>query len=298
MRSCRFSIGELRLQLQWPEKLRVAWDPALNSFFDSDGPARTADISFTVGESRRFDFGGRLELFSTLPTGLWKVWRSPEEGSFAFSLHEVLTDNSPYRVAVADDSIRKIEIFDTGSDAEAISPLEYPLDELIICSHLNINRIGMLLHSALISLGGRGYLFAGPSGSGKSTLSELWSTREGAEVLTDERVIIREREGALWAFGTPWHGTAGIHKNKGNMLGGIFFLKHADRNRIMRLSAIDAANRLMVRCFPTFWNREGMRFVLDFCARIAGEIGCYELGFVPDASAVDFIREWDAKRSK
>ncbi len=290
MQTYRFSIGELRIQLKWPsERFQVIFDSALDAFSaaaDSD----LADISFTVTEPYSIDFGSHREIFSTLPEGLWKAWRSADEKSYIFSLHEVLTDYSPYRIAVADKTLRGIEVFNPDTGRKSISPLEYPLDELIISGHLNINRIGILLHSALVSLNGRGLLFSGTSGSGKSTLSELWLAEKKADVLTDERVIIREKEGSLWAFGTPWHGTAGIHKNKGAVIDRIFLLTHSDRNELKRLSPIEAANRLMVRCFPTFWHKEGMQFALDFCARIASGIPCYEFGFVPDESAVSFIR--------
>jgi len=47
---------------------------------------------------------------------------------------------------------------------------------------------------------------------------------------------------------------------------------------------------LLVRCFPPLWDAEGMRFTLDFCAHLVGEVPCYELGFVPDGSVVDFVR--------
>ena len=287
----RFSIGELRIQLKWPsERCQVILDSALDAFSaaaDSD----LADISFTVAEPRTIDFDSHRELFNTLPDGLWKVWKSADEKSYIFSLHEVLTDNSPYRIAVTDNTLRKIEVFSPDADRKSISPLEYPLDELIISGHLNINRIGILLHSALVSLNGRGLLFSGTSGSGKSTLSELWLAENKADVLTDERVIIREKEGSLWAFGTPWHGTAGIHKNKGAPLSAVCFIRHGAVNELRRLSVMDAANRLMVRCFPTFWHKEGMQFALDFCGLIASSIECYEFGFVPDESAVNFIME-------
>jgi hypothetical protein len=34
-----------------------------------------------------------------------------------------------------------------------------------------------------------------------------------------------------------------------------------------------------------------MRLELDFCARIASAIECYEFGFVPDKTAVEFLKK-------
>ncbi|NOY64970.1 MAG: hypothetical protein GXO97_06220 [Nitrospirae bacterium] len=109
-------------------------------------------------------------------------------------------------------------------------------------------------------------------------------------MLTDERVIIREEKGSLWAFGTPWHGTAQLHKNAGTPVDSIFFIKHGKQNRAIPIKIPDAVNRLMVRCFPTFWNRQGMEFALEFCIRIAREVACYELEFVPTPSVIEYVK--------
>jgi hypothetical protein len=53
---------------------------------------------------------------------------------------------------------------------------------------------------------------------------------------------------------------------------------------------MEAATRLLVCCFPPFHDPEGMTFVMDFLSQITAEIPCYELGFVPEPSVIDFIR--------
>ncbi len=265
-------------------------DPAFKAFAIPSVPDGQQDILFHIVEQQAFDLSACVSLFSSLPEGLWRAW-SCRGDSYMFSLHDIAADNKPYRIAIGDRRLLDITTFSTQRDRRMISPLEYPLDELIISGHCNLNRIGILLHSALVSLQGRGLLFSGTSGSGKSTLSELWLHAAGAEVFTDDRVIVREKEEALWAYGTPWHGTAGVHQNKGAPIAAIFFIRHGSGNEVKQLSVMESANRLMVRCFPTFWHKEGIQFALDFCARIASSVACYEFGFVPDASAVEFIRK-------
>jgi len=49
------------------------------------------------------------------------------------------------------------------------------------------------VHAAVVSCGGKGYLFLGPSGTGKSTHAQLWLKHfEGTELVNDER------RGGLW----------------------------------------------------------------------------------------------------
>ena len=47
---------------------------------------------------------------------------------------------------------------------------------------------------------------------------------------------------------------------------------------------------LITRAFPPLWDDAGMRFSLDFCARLTENVPCYNLDFAPNKNIVDFIR--------
>jgi len=267
----------------------VRFEPVLSDFLAS---SRNGDgISFRIGADREVDLDRFDLIFNALPDGMWKIWKSREDDSYLVTLHAIAGDGSVYRFALAKEKFTDFKLGEVDG-AGSFNPLEYPLNELAITGYLNLNRVGVLLHSALVSLNGRGFLFPGTPGMGKSTISKLWMNDGKAQVLTDERAIVREMDGRLAAFGTPWHSTAAMHRNEGAQLEKIFFIRHGTENTLRKLTQFDAANRLMVRCFPTFWHREGMSFALDFCARIAAEIECYEFSFVPNQSAVDYIKDF------
>jgi len=286
-----FSIGDMPISLSWnPDKFGIALSPVLSEFSTFPEDENKHNISFTVNGFSDVDFAPYVEIFNTLPDGLWKMWKGKNEDKYLLSLHRIASDNSPYRFATANNNFSDIQIFNDDKQTE-FNPFEYPLDELTISCYLNINKTGIFLHSAMVIVNNAGYLFSGTSGAGKSTFSELWLKDRDAEVSTDDRVIIRDKSGILYAYGTPWHGTASVHKNKGKALHRIYFLAHGNKNALQKLSILEATNRLMVRCFPTFWHKEGMQFALDFCARIASEIECCEFSFVPDSSSVEFIKE-------
>ena len=285
-----FSIGRITIALRYNSELYdIFLDRAMEQF--EAEPFDSPDITFlTDAESPFPSLENYHLLFSTHPGGLWSIYEQPDSQGYAILLQNVQRDREPYKIVLTDRSFSNFHIHCRLEDRDWIPPLEYPLDELAISGHLNLNRIGIILHSACVSCNGKGYLFAGVSGSGKSTISEIWQKDPETMVLTDERVIIRDINGRLWAFGTPWHGTAEIHRNAGTPIDRIFFIRHGKKNRAVPLSRTEAVNRLMVRCFPTFWNRSGMQFVLDFCVRIASEIECYELEFVPDPSVVEYVK--------
>jgi hypothetical protein len=59
----------------------------------------------------------------------------------------------------------------------------------------------LMLHGCAVGADAEAYLFCGPSGTGKTTIAHL---SQGKQVLSDEQVIVRVREGIWSAFGTPW----------------------------------------------------------------------------------------------
>jgi hypothetical protein len=149
---------------------------------------------------------------------------------------------------------------------------------------------GVLLHACGVAHDGQGLVFAGTSGAGKSTLARLWADQKDVEVLSDDRVIVREQGGRFMVYGTPFHGDARLASPEGVPLERIYLIDHAPKNRLAPLDPLDAASRLLVRSFPTFWDAEGMAFTTGLLGKLAQRVPCHELGFAPDGRIVDFVR--------
>jgi hypothetical protein len=285
-----FSIAELKILLKYDaECCDILYDEALASFSLEHVP--DPDIRFLVDVDSPIPATDSCKkLFTSTPAGLWTVFEDEESGHYVISLQNVERSLDPFRVVKANRNLSDFVIYSKPNQYNQVYPLEYPLPDLAVSGYANINRIGIILHSACIMFNNKAYLFAGVSGSGKSTISLLWQKDNDAEVLTDERVLIRQFHDGIWGFGTPWHGTEKIHKNRGASIDKIFFIKHGNENKATLLRKLDAANRLMVRCFPAFWNTEGMKFALDFCLMIAEKVQCYELEFVNKPSVISYVK--------
>jgi hypothetical protein len=227
--------------------------------------------------------------------GPWNLYR--QDRQFIFHLGPDPLD----RVAIVNQSFSNVEVYyyPQGDPPPEKSPLSPPgpisfnpfygyLDELLMINFLARGR-GVIFHACGVVDEGRGWLFAGVSGAGKSTIARLWEQRQ-VTLLSDDRIIVRQPEGQFKMYGTPWHGEARFAFPESAPLERLYFLEHASQNYVRALSQADAAARMLVRCFPPFYDGEGMAFILEFVSRIAGEIPCSELGFVPDASAIDFVR--------
>jgi hypothetical protein len=170
-----------------------------------------------------------------------------------------------------------------------VGPLDYPLDEVLLANLLGRGR-GVELHSCgVIDRDGRGHLFVGVSGAGKTTTARLWEG-EADGIVSDDRVIVRERDGAMWMFGTPWHGEAELSMQGGAPLAGVYLLAQSDSNELRELSDAEAVARLFGCAFPLFYDAEALDFTLAFLGRLCASVPVRELRFLRDASVVQLVR--------
>ncbi|MBU2063401.1 MAG: hypothetical protein KKF93_03310, partial [Candidatus Omnitrophica bacterium] len=142
-----------------------------------------------------------------------------------------------------------------------------------------------------IKCGGEGLLFARASAAGKSTTANLWATDQGTTVLSDDRIIVRKIESNFKIYGTPWHGEAEFNAADNTPLSALFLLEKAKENHCRKLTPAAALKRILPCVFAPLWDSQAMQNTLDYCARLVTDIPVYEFGFIPDNTAVDFVRE-------
>lgn len=261
-------------------------------FMAEDGePDCVIDVSY--GSVPRLD--GLNKLFDS--GGNWSMHYGA--GKYVVPLVSPATGPEPYRLAVFDEDFRKGTLYirpyrqdmpsldKAADDGVGIEPFEYPLDELVVVNLLARGR-GLNVHGCGVASEKGGLVFCGVSGAGKSTIAELWKQRH-TQILSDDRLILRIQDGAFCVHGTPWHGDAKVAVPVKKALKALYFIKHAPENRIVPLKPTDAATRLLVRCFPTFYYPEGMDYTLQFISQLTREVPCLELGFVPDQSVIDLV---------
>lgn len=100
-----------------------------------------------------------------------------------------------------------------------------------------------LMHSAVVSVDGMGYVFAAPSGVGKTTHIRLWLEvfKEKVQVINGDKPIFRFIDGVLYACGTPWQGKENLGSNRMCPVQGICFLEQSSENRIRSLNVSEAS---------------------------------------------------------
>ena len=164
-----------------------------------------------------------------------------------------------------------------------------PLARLIF-ARLLADRGRAIAHAAGVVIEGQGVLLGAVSGGGKTTLSNLVQ-REGITVLSDERVVVGlNDDGAPTLWGTPWPGDGGQALPGPAPLTRLLFLEHAGANEAAPLRPAAALGRLLSLCTLPYWNREATRSAVDGVARAIAGLPTETLRFVPDRSAVDYLR--------
>lgn len=264
-------------------RLRLALPPELRRFAARGG----RDIRLDVVESAAPRPAPASLLFDS--GGLWRVHR--HRGRLLYLFREPVRGAPTYKAVLVDRAWRKGVLYVPPlSGRLARRPvLDYPLDELLFQHHA-ARWGGMEVHACGVVVGGRVVLFCGASGAGKTTMARLFRKhRPSTRVLSDDRLIVRERGGRLWAYGTPWHGSGRFASPAGRPVGAIFFLKQAERPAVAHLGRGEAATRLFACAFPPPWDAPSIRRVLALCGKAAGAVPCAVLRFSRDASAVKAV---------
>jgi len=171
-----------------------------------------------------------------------------------------------------------------------VFPLAYPMGELFMLNILG-SGMGVLMHAAGVIYKGQGYLFAGQGGAGKTTCAQIWGEYKDAQVINDDKVIIRRKKDCFYIYGTPWHGEGGIALPLDAPLKGLFVLRQSKQNEIKPLPPLDLVTKLMNRAFLPLWDKVKMDHTMEFFHQLLQDIPCRELGFLPDRTMVDFVLE-------
>ena len=222
----------------------------------------------------------------------WALYRS--EGKYVLQDDSLESGSLPDISVVLEPDFKSGDVYIRNSTPNRdffLSPLGYPLNQILMIMLLSLNR-GVLIHACGVNDNGHGYLFPGNSTHGKSTIAKLWS-ESGATILNDDRIIVREKDGEFWMYGTPWHGDFNEVSPKALPIRKLFLLKHSKKNSIVPKKDAEAVSMLLTRSFPPLWDQKGMDYTLGFLDRIVSKLPCYELDFLPDKRIIDFVRNLD-----
>lgn len=220
----------------------------------------------------------------------WSFWRRGRDLIYACPLqgkeHVVFLDQDFARG-------RAFLINQRRDRAWKASYLVYDFLQVLLIAYLARRGSGVILHSAGVKDGKKGFLFAGKSGAGKSTSSRIWHESARATVLNDDRIIIRKAGRRFLMHAAPWHGEFNDYLAdhiRPVRLDHLFIIHHAARNKAEPLGPAQAFSCLYPALFPVFWDKELLGSQVSFCASLTRRVPCWRMGWVNDARVIGFVR--------
>jgi hypothetical protein len=281
-------IGGISMGLWCERKMAITLDKDHHPFAIRNSQDEASDMELDVC------FVDSLEVPSEQPSfssgGLWTAFTSSTGTKFYFC--SSIFGNDPYKAAWFDASFQRGHIVlrrDCFAEGQPVFPLEYPIDELAMMHRLSLGE-GVEVHAlGLADVDGKGYLFLGHSGAGKSTTTRLWTSQPGVRLLSDDRIILRKKDGQYWMYGTPWHGDGGVSSPGFAPLSAIFLSEQAPKSEFQPLPRAKAAAELFARCFVPHYLSAGIQFALDFFDELTRCIPCSVFRCDPTESAVEAI---------
>jgi hypothetical protein len=282
----QFCVGGVSVQLIGDCEEDIGLVPPLEPFRAAPG---ASDLDIRVERLRCFAPPSGEQVFDSGTT--WKLHAS--ENEFQFDFNAAIFGDRPFKRLLIDSHFRHATLQMNNECilglATHVEPLGYPLDELLIMHRLTQEQAIELHGVGMVGPDGASNLFVGHSGAGKSTTARLWTSLHKVEILSDDRIILREDASQIFMYGTPWHGEAHFALPQRAPLQRIFVLEHGHGNVITRLTPSQAVGELFARAFVPFHRHEYIENAITFLEHLVESVPCYRYSFEPDQRAVEKI---------
>lgn len=160
-----------------------------------------------------------------------------------------------------------------------------PIREILL--HFNV----LFFHAAQVSYQGTGILFSAPSGTGKTTQARLWENFKGAEIVCNDRTLVRKGLEGYKTYSYPLDGSEPIASTRVNRLGAIILLEQGERNELKKISMGKTLSMLMEQLVMDCWNPSSRERNMLLLLEMIKEIPVYYYSCTPDVEAVDVLWE-------
>ena len=258
--------------------------------FEVDGPGE--DTIFIKHHFYLPDIDGKdlgQEVYRKEPWAIYKKensWIYTGISSLAYDkpIHQLAIFNHDYSRGRIYNKIKK-----PFREGNLHSLTNFPTDQILL-AQLLAYRKGCYLHSSGVILDGKGFLFVGHSNSGKSTIIKILGDK--AEILCDDRVIIRRGSSGFRIYGTWSHGEISSISANSGPLKAILFLEKSGSNSLELLKDKKIIKDKLLACLiRPFVTAEWWEKMLLLIRDISNEIPCYMLRFTKDCNITDFLKQ-------
>jgi len=215
----------------------------------------------------------------------WSVWKHNSD----LFIKTTFPLSSPERKALLRFSLTSGTWDLSIDEAEGhADPMEYPLDGLILY-YLTVMNHDVMIHASGVNNEGKGFIFSGISGKGKTTMAGLWH-KAGAEVIHDDRLIVRKTSHGYVMYNTP------VYENEVPMsssLDRIFIIEHGKENRLTPVNGAEAVSLVMANCIQHGWGPEVISVLLSSVSDLCAGVPVAKLEFKPESDVIEMISHYE-----
>jgi radical SAM protein with 4Fe4S-binding SPASM domain len=240
---------------------------------------------FSLPDIREKDLG--QEIYRKPP---WAIYK--KNGSWIYlGISPREEDRSLHRVVVFNHDHSRGQIYNDGEETFRKGDLQsltlFPSDQIMLAPLL-ADRQACFLHSAGAIMNGQGLLFIGHSSAGKSTTIKM--IRDKAQILCDDRNIVRLWPEGFRVHGTWSHGEIGEVSSASVPLRALIFLKKSNRNRLNPISDRREIAKRTLPCViksletPQWWQK-----TLTVVEALERFIPAYEMEFDKSGEIVESL---------
>ena len=166
----------------------------------------------------------------------------------------------------------------------------FPTDQILLARSLARCQ-GCIVHAGGVAFNGTGLLFVGHSDAGKSTMVNLF--KERADILCDDRIIVRRRQDTFNIYGTWSHGDVAAVSGASAPLGAVLFLKQAPRTRLVPMASGRQSTACLLACLvKPFVTADWWQHMLMLVESLVRTVPCYILEFNRSGDVVHTLAAW------
>ena len=97
-------------------------------------------------------------------------------------------------------------------------------------------------------------------------------------VIDEDRVVLRQLNGQVWAFGTPWHAEPRLCSPYGAPVERVFFLQQAEPDEVREVRPAAATALLIRSTLLPIYDPKATQAVLNVAGQVAARARTFLLG--------------------
>ena len=144
----------------------------------------------------------------------------------------------------------------------------------------------LLLHASQVAHAHRGILFCAPSGTGKTTQAKLWRQYRNAQIICNDRTLLRKKDRQWMTYGYPYDGSEPVGSDQVYPLACLVLLQQGSENKIIRLKPVKALSLLMRQIIIDGWDPVSRRDAMELLAQVLDDVPIYSLTCTVSEEAV------------